>query len=230
MFGYGQKRSRGLRLLLLGALVCGLTSMAPAALIDYSTTGVFSLGVGSGSTLSTAASTNDTISNSGIHIRYDAAGATGLFIPDGGTGNIGLGTFHVSADPGTPTATFSDSFTLSVTQSIPLPGGTEQFGQASVSGTIFWNGSQAVVQFTSPLSVTINSAPPVIYTIASADNNVAGRLLLNGPTTNTGAGLGNTSIQGQATVVPLPAAAWAGMALMGVISGRKLRLSRRPQA
>jgi hypothetical protein len=33
-----------------------------------------------------------------------------------------------------------------------------------------------------------------------------------------------------APVVPLPAAAWAGMALMGVIGGHKLRLSRKAQA
>jgi hypothetical protein len=190
-----------------------LFALAPpivqATTVTYTTSGLFNGGP------------NTFVTHGGMTISFLAGGAT-INAPS----NIGLGTFHVA---GTTTGTFSDTFVLTVNQTVPLPGGSQSFGQASVSGTIDINSSGASVQFTSPLSVTIGTSPAVSYRIASADDSTPGKLNLVSPTTDTGAGQGNTTIQG-AVVVPLPATANMGIALLLCLAGagvwRKVKSSQ----
>jgi len=194
--------------MMVAALVCGAAGVASATTVTYSTSGSF----GSNSL--------STISSGGITI---------LFLPASSTfnapSNVSLGTFRISGT-GSATANFSDTFTLTVIQAVPLPGGSQQFGQASVSGVISVNSGNAFVQFTSPLSVTIAGNPSVTYSIASADNLTAGRLNLNFPVDNSGTGFADTTIQG-AVAVPLPATANMGLILLGSVAGlglvRRLR-------
>jgi hypothetical protein len=183
-----------------------LFAMAPpnasAASLDYSTSGVF------------GSNSSSSITDSGITITLNPNVSNGLVIADGSTGNAALGKFVVTGSfPSS--ANFSDTFTLKVTQTQPTPGGNQTFGQASISGNIAWNGASGFVQFTSPLSVTIGSNPPVIYTISSADQTAPGKLLLNSPNSNGG----ETTINGTATVVPLPATANMGIALLVCLAG-----------
>jgi hypothetical protein len=166
--------------------------------VDYTTTGVF----GSG----------PTSTSGGMTISF--VGATG---PIDAPSNIDLGQFVVTGL--LPSGTFSDTFTLTVNQSQPLPGGSQSFGQASVSGTINVINSQAYVQFTSPLSVTIPGSTAVTYTIIEADGGVAGRMNLNPPGLD---GISTTSIEGL-VAVPVPMAAWGGIGLCGMLGIGKLR-------
>jgi len=199
------------------------SSAVSAATVNYSTSGKFSLQGGSGSSLSMGISADDTITNGGISIQYFAAAS-----PVGGVAtptNIGLGQFTVT---GTTTGTFADNFTLTLTQTVPLPGGSQDFGTASVSGTIVVNGSEAFVQFTSPLTLTFAGSPTTIYAITSADGTppIAGRVALNAPSVDTGSGLGTSTIQGRVIAVPLPPAVWAGMSLMGLMGIKGFRRQR----
>ena len=193
-------------MLLVAALMCALSSTASAVSISYTTSGVF----GSNS-LST----------------QTFGGVTIAFTPAGGVADtpsaIDLGTFTVTGGL-PPSGTITDTFTLTVNHLAPPPAGSQDFGLGTVSGTITVTSSSAFVQFTSPLSLTFATTPPVTYSITSADGGSPGRVNLKAPSVG-----GTTTIQGEVTAVPLPAAAWAGMALMGLVGAKKFRNSRREQ-
>ena len=64
--------------------------------------------------------------------------------------NAIFGSFTTLAAPPSPGVTLVDTFTLTITQTAPAPGGTVVF-TSTVGGTIFLNNSQAFVQFNAPL-------------------------------------------------------------------------------
>ena len=67
-----------------------------------------------------------------------------------------FGSFTTVAAPTDPGVTLVDTFTLTITQSGPAPGGALVF-TSSVGGRIFLNNSEAFVQFDDPLVQAITS-------------------------------------------------------------------------
>lgn len=186
-------------MLVLGALaLAASTSAASAAIVTYTTTGVFG-GVGAFA----IGPANVLTGTNGGTLTYTGENAT--LNTDLGS-NINLGTFtSVASVLG---ENFSGAtFTLTVNQVVPLPNGSQAFGSGTVSGTISTLGSTAVVHFSSPLSITIPSLPPITYSIVEADGGTPGRMVLQA--------VGNSTIEGSISAIPLPAAAWAGLSMLG---------------
>jgi hypothetical protein len=203
------KFSGAMTAILGAAVVLAASAAAQAASVNYTTSGVFGNNLAS-------------ISSGGITITFNPASQVSVGTPS----NISLGTFTVTG-ASQSAVSFSDTFTLTVQQTVPTPTGSAAFGQGSVSGAISYNSSSGYVQFTSPLSVSIASVPQTTYTITSADSGHPGRVALISPNGNLGVGGpdGTTSIQGAVIAAPLPAAAWAGLSLLGGMAS--LRSMRR---
>jgi len=185
------------------AAVCGLGSgVARAVSVTYNTSGVFSSTSGS------------TITSGGVTIVFTGAN----FTVNADT-NSNLGTFAITGV--TPfNGNFSDSFKLTVTQSVPTPGGSMAFGTGTLSGIITVNSSQAYIDFAEPLTIQIGSLPPVTYSIIISDTLNPGRVTLNPPGQDT-------TVQGRITAVPVPAAAWMGLSTLAGLAGMGLVRRRR---
>jgi hypothetical protein len=187
-------------LLVLGALALAATAgAASAATVNFDTV-----------TGSRFLSNNSTaISNNGITITYNPATVIGLTTDS----NTNFGSFTIT---GTGNGgNFSDTFVLQVNQTLPLPGGGVQFGNGTVSGVITVSSGSAFVQFTSPLTVSVPGAPTIQYAIRSADSGTPGRVDLKFPDLQSQTPDNTTTIQGRVTAVPVPAAAWAGLSMLG---------------
>jgi len=176
------------------AMIMSLAAVRPAsaAIVDYTTTGTFS-----SSGTDTSTSGTDTLT-------YSSVTSTGNLAPT----IISLGEFKLS---GAKTATFSDTFTLNVSQFGPTSG-SDNFdgvvsGKLTVSSGHF--GSSINVKFSTP-SIEING---VTYTLLSNP------VYVPNPISNGG----RVTIEAMVTAVPVPAAAWSGMGLLGLIAAGKLR-------
>lgn len=118
---------------------------------------------------------------------------------------VDLGDFTVTASASSPLAVVADTFNLTVTQVSPSGGGNVFVG--TLSGQIDFDSGLISVAFV-PGAFSIG---PVTYTM---NNNP---MILNAP-------IGGSVNDIRATVnavVPLPAAAWGGMALLGVLGAAK---------
>ena len=196
-------------ILALGVLAaaCGFSSAVTKAdtIVNYTTTGKFT------------SDSSNSITNGGITITFNGANVPGLDLMTslGNMSDSSLGTFVVS-DPGSLPGNFTDSFTLTVTQTVPAPGGAQSFGIGTVSGILTFNASSADVVFTSPLTLTIAGSPPITYQILNADHGTPGDVSLEPLVSG-----GTTTVNGlvSAATVPVPAAAWTGLSMLVGMAG-----------
>lgn len=184
--------------LLGGLMLAGVAATAPAETITYSTSGVF-----------TSTSTNVINVGNGMTITFLPLSSNSVTAPPPTFGS--LGTFEVSGSPG-PSSAFSDTFTLTITQSAPS-GGSGDF-TATVSGAVTVNASVATAVFNTPYSIVLGD---VSYTLLSPS------LPLVPPSTNNG----DTTVEAQITTsVPTPASVIAAPALLGLMYLGKARRRR----
>ena len=124
-----------------------------------------------------------------------------------------LGEFHAT---GTTETFVNESFTLDIFQLLPGSGNGSLVG--TLTGKLQTSQSGLVLTFSSSSTVISSlNQPDVTYAL------FPGPVLGIAPsTTNSGV----TTVNAQISAVPLPAAAWGGMALFGVLGGAKLRRSR----
>ena len=120
---------------LAALFVVGAVTPAHAIPVTYSTAGVF----GSSGTTSSARAAPRSGSIPSPHDRRRA--------PDH---QRDLRLVQDPAAPPSPGVTLVDTFTLTITQTAPAPGGTAVF-TSTVGGTIFLGNSQAFIQFNAPL-------------------------------------------------------------------------------
>ena len=125
---------------LAAVLVVGAVTPAQAVQVTYSTTGVFG---SSGTAL---------LSQGGGQIRYNPIATT---VDGAPTTNALFGSFTTVGAPAEPGVTLVDTFTLTITQGEPAPGGEVVF-TSSVGGRIYLNGSQAYVEFDDPLEQSLH--------------------------------------------------------------------------
>src|SRR5687768_5754637 len=111
---------------LAALLVVGAVSPANAVPVTYSTAGVF------------GSSGTNTLNQNGAQIRFDALGLTTVNPPP--DTNALFGSFTTLAAPAAST-TLVDTFTLTITQTAPGPGGLTF--TSTVGGNIFVGNSQA---------------------------------------------------------------------------------------
>ncbi len=163
---------------LCAALLCGANSQAGS--ITFLATGEF------------ASSLTPTFTNGSTSVAYTSLLSSATVPP---VNNVSLGTFTTSssAPPGSPDPTV-DNFTLTVTNTATLDSITFA---AHMSGAISASTSSAFMQFSSPLSQTLDG---FIFTIVSADVSTPGRLDLSAPSTDGGV----SSIDANVTLVPEP--------------------------
>jgi len=175
---------------------------ASAVVVQYTTSGVFTSSGNATITSNTgggAISTINFISGAGL-----------VDIAINGSSNVSLGHFDILAPDlfATLGDNFTDTFTLTVNQTLPTGGSDTIVGQ--LTGNVYFLGSSLVVDFGTD-TATIN---PVTY---DPTPNI---VLLPNPAPS---GTGVSSIEAVVTVAPVPAAAYAGMALCGMIGVGKLR-------
>jgi hypothetical protein len=179
-------------------LVClSITSVASAETVTFSTTGTFD-----------GPPVSNTVLINGYEIRFDSNPGQTVNPVVGFDAFVDLGTFVVT-QVGAGAANFSQAFTLDLTQTAPGAGAGQFVG--SLSGNLIANAGGLSIDL-APNSFTFGA---VTYT------------LLNDPAAVNALIVGTESdIRAAVSVVPVPAAAWAGMALFGLLGGAKLRRSR----
>jgi len=177
------------------AMVISIAAVRPAsaAVVDYSTTGVFS------------SSGTDTSSSGTDTLTYTAVTSAGNLTPT----IISLGELKLS---GADSDTFTDGFTLTVSQIAP-GSGTGSFS-ATLSGSLTVSAGSESSSVTATFSSTTISIAGVTYTLKDSAYFVPDPLS-NG---------GRVTIEAEITsAVPVPAAVWSGMGLIGLIAAGKLR-------
>ncbi len=193
---------------LAAVLVVGAVSPANAIQVTYSTAGVFG---SSGTAL---------LDQGGAQIRINAQPLTTVDPPP--ATNALFGGFETLAAPARPGVTLVDTFTLTITQTAPAPGGDVVF-TSTVGGNIFLNNSQAFIQFNAPLVQSIPSSGfSTTYRIVEGDAANPGRLELFG-----GEGQMST-LNGEIGIAAIPepgtmALACAGLPLLGLGYVRRRR-------
>lgn len=177
------------------AMVVSIAAVRPAsaAVVDYSTTGVFT---SSGTATSTSGA--DTLT-------YTSVTSTGNLTPT----IISLGELKLT---GAESDSFSDSFTLTVSQFAP-GSGTGSL-TATLSGSLTVSSGSESSSVTSTFTTTSFSIAGVTYTLLSNP------IFVPNPLSNGG----RVTIEAKITsAVPVPAAVWSGMGLLGLIAVGKLR-------
>ena len=150
---------------LAAVLVIGSVTPANAIPVTYSTSGVF------------GSSGNATLTQGGAVITFNPLASTTVNPPP--TTNAIFGSFTTVAAPAS-SVTLVDTFTLTITQTAPAPGGSVVY-TSTVGGNIFLGNSQAFVQFNGPLTQTITSGGfTTTYRIVEGDDANMGRLELFG--------------------------------------------------
>jgi len=178
------------------AMVISIAAVRPAsaAVVDYSTTGVF------------ASSSSDTSTSGADTLTYTSVTSTGNLTPT----IISLGELKLT---GAESDTFSDSFTLTVSQIAP-GSGTGSLS-ASVSGALTVSSGSESSSVTATFSTTTFTIAGVKYTLLSNP------IFVPDPLSNGGRVTIEAKIDTAA--VPVPAAVWSGMGLIGLIAVGKLR-------
>lgn len=185
----------------------------------------FVLGVSAHSAMASTivnATTSGAFSNTvsdGINITFSGAGEAGG--PAALSANLGpdvflpFGTFHVSGVTNA-SQNYSSDFTLTVTQTDPTDANGAIPG--TIKGTIVKSGPNTLLFTVTGGSLVLDGPSPELgiqYTMFD---------------TNIGSGGSGASfdaeVYGKVAAVPLPAAAWGGIALFGLLGGNKLRRMR----
>ncbi len=197
------------RLAALAAVVLvGSVTPANAIPVTYSTSGVF------------GSSGTNVLTQSGAQIRFNGQPTVTVDPPP--ATNALFGGFETLAAPARPGVTLVDTFTLTITQTAPAPGGTAVF-TSTVGGNIFLNNSQAFVQFAAPLTRFITAGlSQTSYRIVEGDEANPGRLDLFG---NVGL-ISNLNGEINTVVIPEPgtmAMVCAALPLLGLGYVRRRR-------
>jgi hypothetical protein len=171
---------------LAAILVVGSVTPAFAIPVTYTTTGRFT------------SSNSNVFTQGGAQITFNALTATISAPPDT---NAIFGSFTTGTLPAS-SVTLMDTFTLTITQSAPVPGGSVSF-TSTVGGSIFLGNSQAFVQFNGPLTQTITTGDTTtIYRIVEGDDATLGRVELFPNQGDISSINGEVSVSGG--VVPIP--------------------------
>jgi len=128
---------------------------------------------------------------------------------------VTYGRFQLIALP--LSGTISDTFTLNIFQSVPTPTGIGTT-TASVSGTLVINSSDVNFDFT-PNAVPVGTTTGGTVTYLVQDTFLSPPTGGPGPFTTDLNGFVR-SVPGQA--VPVPAAVWGGVSLLGLLGGGRL--------
>jgi hypothetical protein len=178
------------------AMVISIAAVRPAsaAVVDYSTTGVF------------GSSSSDTSTSGTDTLTYTAVTSSNNLTPT----IISLGELKLT---GADSDTFTDTFTLTVSQFAP-GSGTGSLN-ATIAGSLTVSGGSESSSVTSTFSTTSFTIAGVKYTLLSNP------IFVPDPLSNGG----RVTIEAEITTsaVPVPAAVWSGMGLMGLIAVGKLR-------
>ena len=182
------------------AVMAILSPMASASSILFSTTGQFGAG-------------GSSVNSGDTAVTFTGRTLADLQIDAGDFSFTSFGLFSV-VSPDAVFDSFDTTFTLTVEQFAPMLG-MASFPAAEFSGKIKLDNSQLSLTFAPNSVVTIGDVTyrprNVVYDMAS-------------PSTG-----GETTLQGMVEVaaVPLPAAAWGGMSLLGLLGAAKLRKTMR---
>ena len=178
------------------------TQSASAVMVEFQTTGEFGGGTTAGTDTYTGLNGSELLFLGVPQVDGEVGPlAAGDVIP------FTFGSFDLDVNG---TDAFSGTFTLFFEQFEPTPGGPTPV-QAALTGSV-----QKTNIVTAPVTITFDDTSlrigNVVYTLNSTELEI-----------NPGQIVG---VAGTISVVPLPAAAWGGMALFGVLGGAKLRRSR----
>jgi len=172
--------------LAIGAMILHGSS-AQAEFVTYTALGSFS----AGSTPGTS-----TYSAPGISIAFESPLNNSVNVPP--TSQVSFGQFNTILTTAPNFVGLLGNFTLNIFQSAPTFGSLTFVG--ALSGQLRVDNSQAFVQFNPPPAGLVGTIGSIFYRIASADDNVLGRVNIAPPTTNNG----RTTIVGQIGIVPEP--------------------------
>ena len=186
-----------------------LPSAAQAVTVNYTTSGAFTAGPG------------DSVNGSGALVAAGSGETILSFVGNlSGTANTpatnrSLGKFTLDFGAATEAFSTMSSFALTINQTLPsaLGGSTS----SPIIGSVVYSGG---LTSAGSVSLVFSPNPVIIDNIAYVINPFTLVFDANQPGAVTG------TLTASILAVPLPAAAWGGMALFGVLGGAKLRRSR----
>ena len=198
----------------LAALLVMVTAQSALAdNVEFTTSGAFSGPKASGAVLG---STNVKTGLTGTSTLTYFGETAGSAPADGIVHAISLGSFTLSGAitlPKKETDSFDGGFTLTINQTQPTGGSGSD--TSTVTGTVIGSNGTLGVLFDTG-SITIGSA---LYSIEDVNFFAIGNQTVSGTVIATPVA--------RPAAVPVPAAAWGGMALFGVLGGAKVRRRRR---
>lgn len=201
-------KMRPFSLLAALAMILFVGPAADAAMVTFVTTGIFT---------ESGTSVLQDLPN-GLDIRFNSGAAGPLNLNTGDFSNVSFGQFDTHFTSATTNQTVSSGFTLKIAQASPSIDLGLSFA-GSISGTVVFDGSKLIVQFTGPLVIT-SSDGLVQYRILNADEETPGRISVGAPNANNGL----TSVNGRITLVPEPSAfALLGLGVPAVLLCRRRR-------
>lgn len=203
-------KMRPFSLLTTLALILFVGPAADAAMVTFVTTGIFT---------ASGTSVLQDLPN-GLDIRFNSGSAGPVDLQNPGDfSNVSFGQFDTSFTTAGSPQPVSSGFTLNILQTSPSVDPTLSFA-GSISGTVSFDGSTLLVQFTGPLVITTADGL-VEYRILNADEGTPGLISVGNPNSNNGL----TSVNGRITLTSVPEP--SAFALLGLGVPAVLLLRRR---